>query len=138
MGRILAMDVGQKRIGLAVTEPLGLIATGLETVHVADIFNFLSGYIQKEKVELFVVGLPLQMNNKPSEAGKFIDPFVKKLSKMFPEIPVRRIDERFTSKMAMETMISGGTGRETRRNKALADKISAVIILQSFLEQTKF
>jgi putative holliday junction resolvase len=135
MGRILGMDVGQKRIGLAVTDPLKIIATGLDTVSVAEIFNYLKEFTTRENVETFVVGLPVQMNNKPSGSAIYIDPFIKKLVKAFPDIPVRRIDERFTSKIAKQTMIDGGSTRTTRRNKATVDKISAVIMLQSFLDQ---
>ena len=133
----MAIDVGQKRIGLAVTDPLGIFATGLDTVSVAGIFNYLKEYTAKEKVDAFVVGLPLQMNSKPSESSRFVDPFVKNLAKIFPSIPIERIDERFTSKIARQAMIDGGTSKTGRRNKALVDKISAVIILQSFLDQTK-
>jgi putative holliday junction resolvase len=135
MGRILGMDVGQKRIGLAVTDPLKIIATGLDTVSVAEIFNYLKDFTAREEVETFVVGLPVQMNNNPSESAIYIDPFIKKLVKAFPDIPVRRIDERFTSKIAKQTMIDAGTTRAARRNKAVVDKISAVIMLRSFLDQ---
>ncbi|MFO7924765.1 MAG: Holliday junction resolvase RuvX [Bacteroidales bacterium] len=138
MGRVMGIDVGQKRIGLAVTDPLQIFATGLDTVPVSGIFDYLIEYTEKEAVELFVVGSPVQMNNKPSESVKYTEPFVKKLTKVFPDIPVRRIDERFTSKIAKQVMISAGTGREARRNKALVDKISAVIMLQSYIDQDKF
>lgn len=135
MGRILGIDMGQKRVGLAVTDPLRIIATGLATVPVSEIFSFLSGYTEKEKVDLFVVGLPSRMNNKPSDSVKYVEPFVRKLTKAFPEIPVKQFDERFTTKMAKQAMVEGGAGKEKRRDKAMADKISAVILLQSFLYQ---
>jgi len=135
MGRIIGIDVGQKRIGLAVTDPLRLIATGLDTVPAGKIFSYLAEYIKKEKVDLFVVGSPLTMNNQPSESVKYADPFVRKLAKTFDSIPVKRIDERFTSKIAKQAIIDSGTRKEARRNKATVDKISAVIILQSFLDQ---
>lgn len=137
MGRILAMDIGQKRIGLAVTDPLRLIASGLDTVPVNEIFKYLASYIEKVNIDLIVVGSPVQMNNQPSESVKYIEPVIKKLAKMFPEIPIKCFDERFTSKIAKQVIIESGIGKMARRNKAMVDKISAVIILQSFLEQSK-
>ncbi len=134
MGRILAIDYGQKRVGIAVTDEFQLIANGLTTVHSKDIFIFLKEYILKEKVDCFVVGEPRQMNNLPSESVKFIDPFIKQLKKMFPEIPIERIDERFTSKIASQTMLTAGLKKKDRQNKALVDTISATIILQSYME----
>ena len=135
MGRILAIDYGQKRVGLAVTDPLKIIASSLITVHSKDVLEFIKEYCEKEEVETFVVGLPVQMNGKPSESVKFIDPFIKKLSKEFPDIPIKRIDERFTSKMAQRTLIDAGVKKKKRQDKALLDSISATIILQSYLEQ---
>jgi len=137
MGRILAIDYGQKRVGLAVTDPLQIIATALGTVHVKDIFAFLKEYIQKEDVEGFVVGEPLQLNNKPSESARFVDPFVKKLQKTYPNIPVHRVDERFTSKIASQTILASGVSKKQRQKKETVDTVSAVIILQSFLESKK-
>jgi len=134
MGRILAIDYGQKRAGIAVTDELQIIATGLTTVHVKDIFTFLEDYFKREKVDRIVVGEPKQMNNLPSDAARFIEPFVKKLAKQFPQIPVDRFDERFTSKMAHDTMLASGLGRKARQNKELVDTISATIILQSFMQ----
>ncbi len=134
MGRVLAIDYGQKRVGIAVTDELQLIANGLTTVHSKDIIAFLKDYTLKEKVDCFVVGEPRQMNNLPSESVKFIDPFIKQLKKMFPEIPIERVDERFTSKIASQTMLSAGLKKKDRQNKALVDTISATIILQSFME----
>ncbi|MBE9469474.1 MAG: Holliday junction resolvase RuvX [Bacteroidetes bacterium] len=137
MGRVLSIDYGRKRVGIAITDPLKIIASGLETVHSKDIFTFLTRYLNTENVECFVVGYPLQMNGKPSESIEFIDPFIKKLKKTFPDIPVKLIDERFTSKIAFQTMIDGGLKKKKRQDKALIDKISATIILQSYLEQKK-
>ena len=134
MGRILAIDYGQKRVGIAVTDEFQLIANGLTTVHSKDILTFLKDYTSKEKVDCFVVGEPRQMNNLPSESVKFIDPFIKQLKKMFPEIPVERVDERFTSKIASQTMLAAGLKKKDRQNKALVDTISATIILQSYME----
>lgn len=133
MGRILAIDYGQKRVGLAVTDELQIIATGLDTVHVKDIFNFLRQYFEHEKVEKIVVGEPRQMNNKASDAQRFIEPFVKKLKKQFPAIPVDRVDERFTSLMAQQTIREAGAKKKIRQDKALVDKVSATIMLQSYM-----
>ncbi len=138
MARIVSIDYGKKRVGLAVTDPQQIIATGLTTVASKDIFVFLSDYCKKEKVELFVVGHAKQMNNTDSESMQFIKPFVVKLKQTL-DIPVEMYDERFTSKMAFQTMIDGGLKKKDRQNKALVDEISAVIILQSFLEsKSKF
>ena len=139
MGRILAIDYGRKRVGLAVTDPLQIIANSLTTVHSKDIWVFLKEYLEKEKVDCIVVGYPKQMNNQASEAVRFINPFVKKLIKEYPNIEVKLVDERFTSKMAHQTMIDAGLKKKARQNKALVDTISATIILQSYLEQrTKY
>jgi putative Holliday junction resolvase len=134
MGRILAIDYGQKRVGLAVTDELKIIANALTTVPSADIFNFLTTYLSKENIELFLVGEPKQMNNTPSESSKFVEPFVKKLIQTFPQIPIKRVDERFTSKMAFQSMIDRGLKKKDRQDKAMIDKISATIMLQSYLE----
>ena len=133
MGRILAIDFGKKRTGIAISDELQIIASGLTTVNTEELIPFLKDYISKEKVALFIVGKPKQMNNADSESAALILPFLKKLSKAIPEIPVTRIDERFTSKMAFQTMIDGGLKKGKRRNKALVDEISATIILQSYL-----
>src|SRR5574344_1659948 len=134
MGRILAIDYGRKRCGIAVTDPLQLISTGLTTVSSSELLNFIVQYIQTEKVERFVVGLPKQMNNELSESMKYIEPFVQRLKRAFPDIPVEYYDERFTSKLAHRAMIDGGLKKTARQNKALVDEISAVIILQSYME----
>ncbi|MDR0368341.1 MAG: Holliday junction resolvase RuvX [Bacteroidales bacterium] len=133
-GRILAIDYGKKRVGIAVTDNFQFIANGLTTVETANIFPFLKKYLAEEQVVLFVVGKPTQMNYHDSEASKYIEPFVVNLKKEFPAIPIERIDERFTSKMAFQTMIDAGLHKKARQNKALVDSISATIILQSYLE----
>lgn len=134
MKRILAIDYGQKRVGLAVTDELQMIANSLDTVHSKDIFKYLKNYFKNENVECIVVGEPKDMRNRNSESAKFIEPFVKKLKKEFPGIKIDRFDERFTSKIASQTLIASGVGKKQRRNKALLDKISATLILQSYLE----
>ncbi len=133
MGRILAIDFGKKRTGLAVTDNLQIIASGLTTIETDNIFTFLKDYISKENVELFVVGKPKQMDNSDSESEILIVPFLEKLAKNFPQIPIKRVDERFTSKMAFQTMIDSGLKKKQRQNKSLVDEISATIILQSYL-----
>jgi len=135
LGRILAIDYGRKRVGLAVTDPLQMIANSLTTVHAKDIWNFLSDYLNKETVDCIVVGYPKQMNNQASEAVRYINPFVKRLQKLYPEMDIQLVDERFTSKIAHQTMIDAGLRKKARQNKALVDTISATIILQSYLEQ---
>lgn len=137
MGRILAIDYGQKRVGLAVTDELQMIATGLETVAAKDIWNYLADYLRREKVDAIVVGEPRDMMNRPSDSSRFVEPFVGKLRKTYPDMKIDRFDERFTSKMAFQTMIDGGLGKKKRRNKALIDTISATLILQSYLESIK-
>ena len=134
MGRVIAIDYGQKRTGLAVTDELKIIANPLTTVHSKDVITFIKDYIAKENVECIVVGEPKQMNNTDSESAKFTEPFVRLLIRTFPTISIKRIDERFTSKMAFQTMIDAGLSKKARRNKELVDTISATIILQSYLE----
>lgn len=119
---------------MAVSDPNRIIANGLDTISTAEIWEFLKDYLLREDVSIIVVGYPRQMNNKVSEAVKYIDPFLKKLKSRFPDVKVETYDERFTSKMAMAAMIEGGVKKKARRNKALVDKVSAVIILQSYLE----
>lgn len=138
MGRILAIDYGQKRVGLAVTDENKIIATGLDTIHVKDIKSFLTDYVKRENVEMFVVGEPKKLDFTNSDSVKFINPFVNWLSATFPLIPLVRVDERFTSKMAFQTMIDSGIGKKARQDKALVDKISATIILQSYMSTRKF
>jgi putative holliday junction resolvase len=134
LGRVLAIDYGQKRVGLAVTDELRMIAGALETVHSKDVIAFLKDYVERENVDCFVVGYPLTLQNKLSESARFTEPFVKHLQKTFPTIPVERMDERFTSKMATAAILESGAKKKDRQNKSLIDKVSAVIILQSYLE----
>jgi putative Holliday junction resolvase len=135
MARLMAIDYGSKRVGIAVTDPMQIIATGLTTVHSKDLIDFLKTYISKEEVECIVVGEPKQMNNEPSESARFIEPFVVHLKRTFPAIKVERMDERFTSKMAFQTMIDSGLKKKARQNKELVDEISATIILQSYMNK---
>ncbi|MCD6090543.1 MAG: Holliday junction resolvase RuvX [Bacteroidales bacterium] len=134
MGRILAIDYGQKRCGIAVTDELRIIANALETVSSKELIAYLTRYVSKEDVSLFVIGEPKQMNNQPSDASRFINPFIGRLKNAFPTIPIERMDERFTSRMAFQSMIDAGLGKKARQNKELIDSISATLILQSYLE----
>jgi putative Holliday junction resolvase len=134
MGRILAIDYGTKRIGLAVTDPLQIFASPLSTVSPDKFDSFIEGYLKTEVVNDIVIGYPVQMNNQPSESVRYINPFIKKLKKTFPEIHIHLVDERFTSQMALRTIIDGGVKKKDRQDKSLVDKISASIILQSFLD----
>ncbi len=133
MGRIVALDYGTVRTGVAVTDPMKLIASGLTTVNTKELVSFLRVYLEKEEVDLFIVGEPKQMNNTPSESEVFIQVFLQKMKSNFPTIPLQRYDERFTSKMARQSMVEGGLRKKQRSNKALVDEISATIILQSYL-----
>lgn len=134
MGRIVAIDYGQKRAGIAVTDELKIIATALTTVPAADAIAFLKEYASRNAVECFVVGEPKQMNNTDSESSRFIEPFVRRLKTEFPGIPVERMDERFTSLIATKAIRDSGAKKKDRMNKSLVDTVSAVIILQSFME----
>ncbi|WP_242204293.1 Holliday junction resolvase RuvX [Aestuariivivens insulae] len=133
MGRVLAIDYGLKRTGIAVTDELQIIASGLTTVDTKELLPFLKDYVANENVELFLVGEPKQMDNTPSESEALILPFLEKLTQHFPKIPIKRVDERFTSKMAFQTMLDSGLKKKQRKNKALIDEISATLILQSYL-----
>lgn len=139
MGRILAIDYGQKRVGFAVTDKLQICANALDTISVAKAFDFLKDYLQHEEVDVVVIGEPRKMDNTPSDSARFIEPFVNRLRKALPTISpgttIARMDERFTSRLAFQTMIDVGLGKKDRQNKALVDKISATIILQSYMEQ---
>ena len=137
MARLLSIDYGKKRTGIAVSDPLQIIANGLTTVETTGLFDFLSDYLQKEKVSCIVVGLPRQMNNELSENRKCVEPLVTRLRKLYPDIPVEYFDERFTSRMAHQTMIDGGLKKKDRQNKALVDEISATIILQGYMESKR-
>ncbi|MBT8260586.1 MAG: Holliday junction resolvase RuvX [Bacteroidia bacterium] len=133
MGRILAIDFGLKRTGIAITDEMQIIASGLTTVETKNLLSFLDSYLKEENVELFLIGLPKQMNNEDSESEQYILPFITKLENKYPTIPIKRIDERFTSKIAFQTMIDSGLKKKQRKNKALIDEVSATIILQSYL-----
>lgn len=138
MSRIMAIDYGKKRTGLAVTDPAQIIANGLTTVETSKLLNFIAEYTAKEPVERFVVGKPKQTNNEDSENLRRVSEFVRSLEKRYPNIPVEMVDERFTSVLAHRTMIDGGLKKKARQNKALVDEISATIILQSYMEARKF
>ncbi len=135
LGRIIALDYGTKRTGIAVTDELQIIASGLTTVNTDGLLNYLKEYLKTEKVEAIVVGAPKRMDNSPSEVEKYIEDFLPKLKKLFPQLRIERQDERFTSKLAMQSMIEGGMGKQKRRNKALVDEISATLILQAYLSR---
>lgn len=138
MSRIVAIDYGRKRTGIAVSDPMQLIANGLTTVPTHQLLKFIEDYVSRETVERILVGLPKQMNNEDSENMKNIEPFVRSLKKRFPELPVEYVDERFTSVLAHRTMLEAGLKKKDRQNKALVDEISATIILQSYLESKRF
>ena len=133
MARLMAIDFGTKRTGIAITDELQIIASGLTTIPTKDLLSFLKTYTSEENVELFIVGEPKKMNFELSESEVSIAKFLEKLNKAIPHIPVKRVDERFTSKMAFQTMIDSGLKKNKRKNKALVDEISATIILQSYL-----
>lgn len=134
MSRILAIDYGKKRTGLAVTDPIQIIASGLTTVATTELMDFILKYVAQEKVERIIVGHPKQMNNEDSENMKRIIPFINLLKKKLPAIPIELVDERFTSVLAHQAMLDGGLKKKARQNKALVDEISATIILQSYME----
>jgi len=134
MGRILGIDYGTKRIGLAITDPLRIFASPLKTVSTSEFDEFIKEYLKTESIEEFVIGYPVTLNNKASESVRYINPFIKKIEKLFPGKPVHLVDERFTSGMALKTMIEGGVKKKKRQDKAMVDKISASIILQAFLD----
>lgn len=138
MGRIMAIDYGRKRTGIAVSDTLQLIANGLTTVPTHQLLDFVVDYVRKEPVERILVGLPKQMNNEPSENMKRIEPFVRSLKNKLPSIHVEYVDERFTSVLAHRTMLEVGLKKKDRQNKALVDEVSATIILQTFLENRRF
>ena len=137
MERIVGIDYGKKRTGIAISDPLSIFASALETVPSASVIAYLKNYTQRENVKMFVVGYPLNMDNEPSEGAKYVDQFLNLLKKHFPDIPVILEDERFTSKMAFQAMIDGGVKKMARRDKSMVDKISAAIILQSFLDRKR-
>jgi putative Holliday junction resolvase len=131
----MCFDYGTKRIGIAVTDNLKMIATGLCTLHPDKIEEYLQSYCKTETVELFLIGLPKKLDNTVNDVERYIKGFIKKLNSTFPEIPVARIDERFTSSIAQQTMLQGGLKKNDRQNKSLLDQISAVIMLQNYLSQ---
>lgn len=134
MARIMAIDYGTKRTGIAVTDPLQIIANALATIHSKDAVKFIADYCQKETVETIVVGDPRDMNNSASDVAKHINGFVIQLKKAIPAMDIKRYDERFTSKIASQTILSSGIGKKNRQDKSLVDRVSAVIILQSYME----
>ncbi len=134
MGRILAIDYGRKRCGIAVTDPLKIIANGLETVATHQLMDFLKGYVSREDVELIIIGEPTQLNGQPSESMRYITPFVNRLKKEMPEMPIEMVDERFTSTLAHQAMIDGGMKKSDRRDKGRVDTIAASIILNDYLQ----
>lgn len=138
MGRVIAIDYGRKRTGLAVTDPMQIIAGPLTTVPTHELEKFLMDYLSKEKVERIVVGLPKQMSGEMSESWKWIEPFLNRLKKILPDMPVDMVDERFTSMLAQRAIIDSGIGKQRRReDKGLVDQTSAVIILQQWMENRK-
>jgi putative Holliday junction resolvase len=138
MARLLALDYGTKRVGIAITDELQIIASGLCTVRAHDCMDFLKDYISKESVSSIVVGLPKDLNNQKTDATPYVKGFAKQLRKQFPDLEVHFVDERFTSKIAFQSMIDGGVKKKDRQNKALVDEVSATLILQSFMEQRNF
>jgi len=134
MARTLAIDYGNKRVGLAVTDPLGMIATPLDTIHSKDLVAFVLAYHQREPLKAIVVGMPRTLLNEPTDSTSAVVGLLRRLRRELPELPVHEIDERFTSRMAKQAMLAGGLGRKARQDKATVDKVSATLILQSFLE----
>jgi putative Holliday junction resolvase len=135
MARIMGIDYGKKRVGIAVTDPLKIIAGGLTTVSTEEAIKFLTAYFLKEPVETIVVGLPKNLDNTPTDATAGAERFIAELKNTFPSIPVQTVDERFTSKMAMQRMIASGIKKKARQDKALLDKTSATLILETYLQQ---
>ena len=138
MPRILAIDYGKKRTGIAVTDDFQIIASGLTTVPTEEIFTFLKNYFAKENVERVILGEPKNLDGSPSESAILINQFLEKFQKDFPEMPIENADERFTSKMAFQTMIDSGLKKKQRQNKALIDEIAATILLQDYLSRKRF
>ncbi|MBQ9470803.1 MAG: Holliday junction resolvase RuvX [Bacteroidales bacterium] len=138
MARIVALDIGKKRTGVAATDPLRLIANGIGTVDTSALIGFLESYMAAEEVALLVVGYPLQTNGRPSEALRYINPVLRRIAARFPELPIEQFDERYTSTLAHRAMIDGGMRRMARRDKAMVDTISATIILQSFMDSRRY
>ena len=137
MGRLFAIDYGKKRVGIAVSDENKIIATGLTTVGTAEIFDFIKNYQSENVIDEFIIGYAKDMHGKVSESMQYIEPFVKKLHKTYPDIPIYRVDERFTSVMAQQAILMSGVKKTKRQDKALVDKVSAVIILQSYMENPR-
>lgn len=136
--RILSIDYGRKRTGIAVTDPLQIIANGLTTVSTHQLEQFLADYFKKEQVERVVVGMPRQMNGEMSESWKYIEPFLNRFRKLYPDMPIEMVDERFTSVLAHQAILASGVGKQRRQtDKGMVDEISATIILQSYLESKR-
>lgn len=133
MGRLLAIDYGRKRCGIAVTDTLRICANGLTTVRACDLMTFLKDYCAREQVDMIIVGLPKQLNGQPSESTRYIEPFLKQLRREMPDMPVERYDERFTSTIAHRAMLDGGLRKMARRDKDLVDEMAATIILNDYL-----
>ncbi|MFZ4262407.1 Holliday junction resolvase RuvX [Sphingobacterium sp. HJSM2_6] len=136
--RLMAFDYGTKRIGIAVSDSLQIIATSLTTIHPNDLWDFLKEYLSKEEVETFVVGKPLQLDGSASQSAPHVLGFVRKLKKVYPHIPVAEIDERFTSKIASQTIAQSGMNKSKKQNKEMVDRISATLILQTYMESKAF
>ena len=136
--RILAIDYGAKRTGLAVTDPLQIIASGLTTVPTSELFSFLANYFEQEGVSKIIIGMPKRLNNEPSEIAEEIQQFIVAFQKIYPDIPIETLDERFTSKIAFQSMIDGGMKKKQRQNKGLVDEIAATILLQDYLTRKMF
>ena len=136
MPRILSIDYGLKRTGIAVTDPLKIIATGLTTVNSKELISFLKNYLSKEDVELIIIGEPKNMDNSDTHATPLVEKFIKELQKNFPHIPIKKMDERFTSKMASQAMLDMGMKKKQRRDKKLIDEIAATILLQDYLQRS--
>ena len=138
MGRLLAIDYGRKRCGIAVTDTLRICANGLTTVRACDLMTFLKDYCAREQVDMIIVGLPKQLNGQPSESTRYIEPFLKQLRREMPDMPVERYDERFTSTIAHRAMLDGGLRKMARRDKDLVDEMAATIILNDYLSSRQF
>jgi putative Holliday junction resolvase len=134
----MAIDYGSKRVGLAVTDPLQMIAGPLDTIHSKDVITYLKKYLEREEVVLFVLGKPLQMDGSDSQSARLVENFLSLLHKNFPAVPVERVDERFTSKMAQRTLLDAGKKKKDRQDKSLLDKVSATLILQSYLDSRMY
>ncbi|MCF0209860.1 MAG: Holliday junction resolvase RuvX [Bacteroidales bacterium] len=137
MGRILAVDYGEKRVGLAVSDTMQIIANNLTTVSTLEVYNYLEQYLEKEEVDMIVVGNPKQLDNTPSQSAKAVRVFVENLARLLPEVEIFMIDERYTSKIASQSIAKSGLKKQKRQDKALIDSVSAVLILQDFMEMRK-